>query len=97
MRLRKCDELGPRCVQLACDRKAGEVRLLPPEFEDKPAVSSLHKVLDEHRCFAFDDVGNESVSQDEVFERAGRPIADAVLAGCSGCVFAYGQTGAGKT
>eukprot|EP00930_Biecheleria_cincta_P029508 TRINITY_DN20523_c0_g1_i3.p1 TRINITY_DN20523_c0_g1~~TRINITY_DN20523_c0_g1_i3.p1 ORF type:complete len:1125 (-),score=310.76 TRINITY_DN20523_c0_g1_i3:44-3382(-) len=36
-------------------------------------------------------------SQEEVFERAVYPIAEAVIRGYNGAVIAYGQTGAGKT
>lgn len=36
-------------------------------------------------------------SQEEVFERAVSPIAEAVIRGYNGAVIAYGQTGAGKT
>lgn len=37
------------------------------------------------------------VLQQQIFEEAAKPIADACLAGFNGTVFAYGQTGSGKT
>ena len=44
--------------------------------------------------FHFEDgVLPEDVTQDQVFERVGRPAAEAVLAGFNVTVFAYGQTG----
>ena len=47
--------------------------------------------------FTFDQVGDGSTSQAEVFELVGRPLAGACLDGYNATIFAYGQTGAGKT
>ena len=49
------------------------------------------------RTFSFDEAGDETTTQEEVFEKVGRPIADAVINGFNGTIFAYGQTGSGKT
>ena len=38
-----------------------------------------------------------TATQDELFEECGRPYVDNLLAGVNGCIFAYGQTGTGKT
>eukprot|EP00965_Chrysotila_dentata_P042673 1416013-Pleurochrysis_carterae.AAC.1 len=43
--------------------------------------------------FSFSGVG-DALSQEEVFTRVARPIADACLDGYNGTIFAYGQTGA---
>ena len=47
--------------------------------------------------FLFDDVLNDSSSQELVFRKCVTPIIDKALDGFNGCIFAYGQTGAGKT
>jgi hypothetical protein len=48
--------------------------------------------------FVFEDgVLDPDVSQADVFDKIGRPAAEAVLEGYNVTVFAYGQTGAGKT
>lgn len=47
--------------------------------------------------FQFDEVLDRRTTQDEVFRKCVVPIADKSLEGFNGCVFAYGQTGAGKT
>lgn len=39
----------------------------------------------------------EFTSQEDIFKIAGRPLAQAALEGYNACIFAYGQTGAGKT
>eukprot|EP00607_Mallomonas_marina_P007574 CAMPEP_0182417412 /NCGR_PEP_ID=MMETSP1167-20130531/1891_1 /TAXON_ID=2988 /ORGANISM="Mallomonas Sp, Strain CCMP3275" /LENGTH=608 /DNA_ID=CAMNT_0024590979 /DNA_START=122 /DNA_END=1948 /DNA_ORIENTATION=- len=46
--------------------------------------------------FEFDRVFPPSSAEQEVFE-AVRPACQSVVDGCDACVFAYGQTGAGKT
>ena len=47
--------------------------------------------------FAFDEVLPEATGQAEVFEAVGAPAVDNCLSGYNSSVFAYGQTGAGKT
>eukprot|EP00794_Sanderia_malayensis_P020071 gene20071-22040_t len=47
--------------------------------------------------FRFDNVFEQSVKQEEVFEAISVPVIDNVLAGYNGTIFAYGQTGSGKT
>jgi len=52
----------------------------------------------EEACtFTFDSVLKETATQDEVFQRVGIPIIENVLGGYNSTIFAYGQTGAGKT
>lgn len=51
----------------------------------------------EAKPFCFDYVAGDKATQEEIFEKAGRPFADACLQGYNATVFAYGQTGAGKT
>eukprot|EP00735_Rhodelphis_limneticus_P000796 TRINITY_DN11325_c0_g1::TRINITY_DN11325_c0_g1_i1::g.26391::m.26391 TRINITY_DN11325_c0_g1::TRINITY_DN11325_c0_g1_i1::g.26391 ORF type:complete len:507 (+),score=136.45,sp/Q5JKW1/KN14C_ORYSJ/42.89/4e-112,Kinesin/PF00225.18/3.1e+03,Kinesin/PF00225.18/2.3e-108,CorA/PF01544.13/0.12,CorA/PF01544.13/4.8e+02,Coiled-coil_56/PF09813.4/0.23,Coiled-coil_56/PF09813.4/2.5e+03,Filament/PF00038.16/2.3,Filament/PF00038.16/23,DUF1664/PF07889.7/6.1,DUF1664/PF07889.7/52,DUF1664/PF07889.7/25,DUF1664/PF07889.7/5.2e+0 len=46
--------------------------------------------------FEFDKVYPDHVSQSDVFEDT-RPLVQSVLDGYNVCIFAYGQTGAGKT
>ena len=50
------------------------------------------------RDFAFHSAMDEHVTQPEVFERSGaKRLLDWALRGYSSTIFAYGQTGAGKT
>lgn len=44
----------------------------------------------------FDGVCGPEASQEDLFDQA-RPLIDAALGGSNACIFAYGQTGAGKT
>jgi len=49
------------------------------------------------KSFLFDHVFIDTATQEQVFERAGQPLADAYIKGYNTTIFAYGQTGAGKT
>lgn len=66
------------------------------------AVSVVH--ANQHRTFGFDhaywSVSSKDVhfaSQDQVNSDIGKPCLENMLKGYNFCVFAYGQTGAGKT
>ena len=49
------------------------------------------------KCFTFDTVFAPEVKQVDVYNRVARPIVNNVLEGYNGTIFAYGQTGTGKT
>ena len=49
------------------------------------------------KIFTFDTVFAPDVKQVDVYNRVARPIVSNVLEGYNGTIFAYGQTGTGKT
>jgi kinesin family protein 3/17 len=49
------------------------------------------------KTFNFDFVGHQMIDQQSIFNRIAKPIADSCIQGYNGTIFAYGQTGAGKT
>jgi hypothetical protein len=49
------------------------------------------------KMFTFDSVYDQDSRQDNLFEEAAYPIIENVLEGYNGTIFAYGQTGTGKT
>ncbi|KIZ06247.1 kinesin family member 3B [Monoraphidium neglectum] len=49
------------------------------------------------KMFTFDQVYDWDSNQKEIFEITARPIIDAVMDGYNGTIFAYGQTGTGKS
>jgi len=51
----------------------------------------------EQKFFNFDWVGNERTTQQDIFEAIGKSMVQTCLEGYNCCIFAYGQTGAGKT
>ena len=51
----------------------------------------------EQKSFTFDYIATDLISQADIFDTIGKPIADSCLSGYNSTIFAYGQTGAGKT
>ena len=47
--------------------------------------------------FHYDRIAAPNITQKEMFELAAKSIVDSCLEGYNGSIFAYGQTGAGKT
>jgi len=61
---------------------------------NKSMSNSVHEL---EKTFMFDSVFDRESSQMEVYNQAARPIVQNVLEGYNGTIFAYGQTGTGKT
>lgn len=49
------------------------------------------------KVFTFDSVFGWKSKQSDIYDYAVRPLVDSVLLGFNGTIFAYGQTGTGKT
>lgn len=49
------------------------------------------------KTFTFDTVFDANSKQLDIYNETARPIVDKVLSGFNGTIFAYGQTGTGKT
>lgn len=49
------------------------------------------------RQYSFDGTFESHVTQREIFERVAQPLVIGLMAGISATIFAYGQTGTGKT
>ncbi len=49
------------------------------------------------RRFKFDYVFGQESKQSDIFDRMAQPVVDKVLQGYNGTIFAYGQSGSGKT
>ncbi|KAI9103234.1 P-loop containing nucleoside triphosphate hydrolase protein [Phlyctochytrium arcticum] len=69
------------------NKEAATVSIVDPRAGD----SQLPKT------FTFDSVFDLASKQQEVYNKTARPIVEGVLAGYNGTIFAYGQTGTGKT
>lgn len=52
---------------------------------------------DPPKTFTFDAVFDPDVTQRKLYDVCSAPVVEAVLSGFNGTIFAYGQTGAGKT
>jgi hypothetical protein len=58
------------------------------EFQTKPG--------DARPPFTYDHVADETATQEDVFQKVGKPITESCLAGYNGTILAYGQTGSGS-
>ena len=67
------------------DAKMGQIQVTNPKVEGKGGT------------FTFDTVYNWDTEQITLYQETASPIVDSVLEGYNGTIFAYGQTGTGKT
>ncbi|EFJ51094.1 kinesin-like protein [Volvox carteri f. nagariensis] len=74
-----------RAVIVEVDGKIGQVTLHNPKGDEPP------------KTFTFDNAFDWNVTQKEVYDVVARPIVNSVADGYNGTIFAYGQTGTGKT
>ncbi|XP_019122068.1 kinesin-like protein KIF3C isoform X1 [Larimichthys crocea] len=84
---RKEESNGPAGGIVQMDLRLGQVILRNPRA---PAS-------DPQKTFTFDAVYDASSKQRDLYDESVRPLIDSVLAGFNGTIFAYGQTGTGKT
>lgn len=78
------------------DSRAPTLQLLDVHLKRKPEHGVVNN-QQENFSFAVNDVLPPEVTQAECFDRCCRDVCDSALDGISSAVFAYGQTGAGKT
>ncbi len=89
------DEKNSKYKQIVhVDSINGSVKLDPPENID-PSTNLARE--NPAKVFAFDTVFGMDSAQMDVYNRVARPIVENVLEGYNGTIFAYGQTGTGKT
>ncbi|KAJ6303775.1 hypothetical protein OIU77_017618 [Salix suchowensis] len=88
-----------RCRPLNDDEKELKLPVVISCHEDKGEVSvvqnTAYKQID--KTFSFDKVFGPTSQQKELFDEAISPIVNEVLEGYNCTIFAYGQTGTGKT
>ena len=81
---RKENEDG-RAQIVAMDPSMGSCVVTPPGGNEPP------------KTFTFDAVYAPDTHQEVIYKQTASTIVDSVLEGYNGTIFAYGQTGAGKT
>lgn len=72
-------------VVVELNKKSGEIFVRRPFVEEPP------------KQFTFDSVFDWTSKQSEIYDETSAPIIANVLEGYNGTIFAYGQTGTGKT
>jgi len=68
------------------DVKLGQISIRNPKNKSEPP-----------RQFTFDSIYDWNSTQSDIFEETFQTLLDSVLSGFNGTIFAYGQTGTGKT
>ncbi|XP_028253316.1 kinesin-like protein KIF3C [Parambassis ranga] len=84
---RKEESNGPAGGIVQMDLRLGQVILRNPRAPQS----------EPQKTFTFDAVYDPNSKQRELYDESVRPLIDSVLAGFNGTIFAYGQTGTGKT
>jgi len=85
-----------RCRPLNSNEKRSVVEVLPERREIKVLDRNASTTY-ETKNFYFDQVFSPDARQTDVHKTVVRPLVDQVLLGFNCTVFAYGQTGTGKT
>ncbi|XP_041079364.1 kinesin-like protein KIF3A isoform X1 [Polyodon spathula] len=67
------------------------------EIRGTITVNKIDSTNEPPKTFTFDTVFGQDSKQLDVYNLTARPIIDSVLEGYNGTIFAYGQTGTGKT
>ena len=69
----------------------------PIESIDTKRNTMIIKKEYDKKSFNYDRIFQETINQEEIFEICGKNVVNSVLEGYNGTIFAYGQTGTGKT
>ena len=64
---------------------------------DQNEIIIRNKETDQDKTFAFDAVYAPNSRQQTIYDETAFPLVENVLEGYNGTIFAYGQTGCGKT
>ncbi|XVF46438.1 hypothetical protein PTKIN_Ptkin03bG0026800 [Pterospermum kingtungense] len=88
-----------RCRPLSEDEKRVHTPVVISCNESRREVCAVQNIANKQidRTFLFDKVFGPSSQQKELFDLAVSPIVNEVLEGYNCTIFAYGQTGTGKT
>ena len=71
--------------------------ILKIEQENNQIAIQKPDEIDNIKTFAFDNVFSENSHQHSVYTKTAYNLVENVLTGYNGTIFAYGQTGCGKT
>ena len=71
------------------------VKVVPNQ--NQIVLSKLSDPSDNPKAFTYDSVYDMESTQQQVYDESAFPLVESVLEGYNGTIFAYGQTGCGKT
>ena len=93
---RECVKVAIRVRPMNKREKEQNSRLCVQVDKDNNTVSVISD-KNESKTFPFDYVYPMETTQREVYDQVAFPIVDSIFQGYNGTIFAYGQTGCGKT
>lgn len=94
----ECVRVSVRCRPLNSKEKADNRKVIV-EVDSKTGGVQLHNPQSNEppKSFTFDLAFDWNVTQKEVYDHVARPVVLSCMEGYNGTIFAYGQTGTGKT
>ena len=93
-------KVAVRCRPISRDERKDERRCIVKVNSNRGEISILNAKGDSSeapKLFTFDCTYGEDSTQEQVYSDTGYPIVESVIQGYNGTIFAYGQTGTGKT
>lgn len=101
----ECVQVIVRCRPLSNKENTGEYQQIVDVYPNRGVIeiikndgsSGSETSRENKKMFTYDAVYDSSSSQQAIYDEVVRPLVSSVLEGFNGCVFAYGQTGTGKT
>ncbi|XP_053689941.1 kinesin-like protein Klp68D [Sabethes cyaneus] len=96
----ECVQVVVRCRPLSNKEQAGNFQKVVDVFPSRGVIEILNcneTSRENKKMFTYDAVYDWASTQQQLYDEVVRPLVYSVLEGFNGCVFAYGQTGTGKT
>lgn len=97
---KECVKVAVRCRPMSTSEMADNRKMIV-SVDTKRNELRVQNVkndgTDPVKTFTFDYVYDYTSNQDQIYQDCAYPIVDSVLEGYNGTIFAYGQTGTGKT
>lgn len=90
----RCRPISKREAEGGCSKV---VNIFPARGVIEVQNPNARTENEKNKMFTYDAVYDESSTQQSIYDETVRPLVASVLEGYNGCVFAYGQTGTGKT
>ncbi|XP_039441093.1 kinesin-like protein Klp68D [Culex pipiens pallens] len=96
----ECVQVVVRCRPLNNKEQTGNFQKVVDVFPSRGVIEILNcneSSRENKKMFTYDAVYDKDSTQQQLYDEVIRPLVYSVLEGFNGCVFAYGQTGTGKT
>ncbi|XP_055613110.1 kinesin-like protein Klp68D [Uranotaenia lowii] len=96
----ECVQVVVRCRPLNNKEQTGNFQKVVDVFPSRGVIEILNcneSSRENKKMFTYDAVYDANSTQQQLYDEVVRPLVCSALEGFNGCVFAYGQTGTGKT